>query len=150
MVISCVSDRGVIKVNAMIIRPHVVSNVRAFGARFHISDVFLFSSDERSASFTYVIPRTGGTRDWHTALFFFGGANLWYQKLLLEYLEGFISDFDARFFSNMSERFCETFDVRKSIFFLHFLTCACFFCHSLLPFEDFSAGSRKLGFLKLF
>ena len=30
-VISCVNDRGVIKVNAMIIRPRVVRNVRAFG-----------------------------------------------------------------------------------------------------------------------
>ena len=146
MVISCVSDRGVIKVNAMIIRPHVVSNVRAFGARFHISDVFLFSSDERSASFTYVIPRTGGTRDWHTALFFFGGANLWYQKLLLEYLEGFISDFDARFFSNMSERFCETFDVRKSIFFLHFLTCACFFVILFYPSKTSVQAAESLDF----
>ena len=62
-VISCVNYGGVIKVNAMIIRPRVVRNVRAFGARFHMSDVFLFSSDERSANFTYVIPRTGGARN---------------------------------------------------------------------------------------
>ena len=60
----------------MIIGPRVVRNVGAFGARFHISDVFLFSSDERSASFTYVIPRTGGERNfmYNIALFFFGGA----------------------------------------------------------------------------
>ena len=55
----------------MIIRPRMVHNVRAFGARFHVSDAFLFSSDERSA---YVIPWTGG------------GAKLWYRKLLLEHL----------------------------------------------------------------
>ena len=58
-VISCFNDGGVIKVNAMIIRPRIVRNVKAFGARFHICDVFLFSSDERFASFTYVIPGTG-------------------------------------------------------------------------------------------
>ena len=84
----------------MIIRLRVVRNVRAFGARFHISDVFLFSSGEKSAGFTYVIPRTGGTRSfiYNIALFFFEGAKRWYRKLLLERLEGFISDFDVMLF----------------------------------------------------
>ena len=76
----------------MIIRRRVVRNVRTFGARFHISNVFLFSSDERSTSFTYVIPRTGGARNfvYNIALFFFGGTKLWYRKLIN-------SDFDVMF-----------------------------------------------------
>ena len=85
----------------MIIRRRVVRNVRTFGARFHISNAFLFSSDERSTSFTYVIPRTGGARNfvYNIALFFFGGAKLWYRKLLLSVLWAglFNSDFDVMF-----------------------------------------------------
>ena len=75
--------------HAKIIRPRVICNVRAFGARFHIS-----------ASFTYVIPWTGDARNfiYNITLFFFGGVKLWYRKLLLERLKGFISDFDAMFF----------------------------------------------------
>ena len=77
-VITCVNDRGVIKVNAMIIRPRMVRNVRAFGTRFHISGMLFFSSDERSAGFTYVIPQTGGATNftYNIALFFFGRAKL--------------------------------------------------------------------------
>ena len=37
-----------------------------------------------------------------------------------------------------------------SYFFLHFFNSRTFFHHSLLPFQDCSAGSRKLGFLKTF
>ena len=59
---------------AMIIRPRVVRNLRVFGARFHISDVFLFfSSDERSAGFTNVIPRTGGTKNFISNIALRGG-----------------------------------------------------------------------------
>ena len=61
---------------------------------------FFFYSDDRSASFTYVIQRTDGAKNliYNSALFFFGGARLWYRKLLMERLEGFISDFDVMFF----------------------------------------------------
>ena len=57
----------------------MVRNVRAFGASFYISDVFFFSSDERSAGFPYVFPWTGGTRNsiHNIALLFFSGMKLW-------------------------------------------------------------------------
>ena len=60
---------------------------------------FFLAGDERSASFTYVIPRTGGARNfiYNITLFFFGEAKLWYRELLLERLEGFISDFHVMF-----------------------------------------------------
>ena len=51
---------------------------------------------------------------YNIALFFFGGTKYWYRKLLLERLEGLISDFDVMFFLNASERFCETFAVWES------------------------------------
>ena len=57
-VIALVNNTSIVKINAMIVFPSMVGNVRYIRKILQIPLMFLFASLEASSGFTYVVPRT--------------------------------------------------------------------------------------------
>ena len=95
-VIALVRNTSIVEINAMIVFPRMVDNVRSIRIVLQILLMFLFAGLEASSGFSYVVPRTVFT--WNLvnniALKIRGLPELWRQEFLLKGFEWFVDNTD--------------------------------------------------------
>ena len=88
-VIALVYDTSIVEINAMIVFPRMVGNIRSIGIVLQFPLMFHFAGLEASSGFSYVVPRTVFTWNFvnNIALKMRELSELWRREFLLKGFE---------------------------------------------------------------